>query len=44
MITQDELEWFIDELIEPLYVAEDRVSGCAHDACPINFGGNDDNK
>ena len=44
MITQDELECFIDELIEPLYVAEARDSGCSSDACPINFGGSNDNK
>lgn len=43
MITQDELECFIDELIEPLYVAEAR-GGCSSDACPINFGGSNDNK
>ena len=44
MITQDELECFIDELIEPLYVAEARGSGCSTDGCPINFGGSNDNK
>jgi len=41
MITQDELEMFVDECIEPIYVAE---SSCGADACPIDFGGNDDTK
>ena len=36
MITQDELEMFIDGLIEPVYVAEQH---CTADACPIDFGG-----
>lgn len=40
MITQDELEMFLDSLITPTH---DAVSGCGLDACPINFGdtGND---
>ena len=41
MITQDELEIFVDECIEPIYIAE---SSCGADACPIDFGGNDDTK
>lgn len=44
MITQDELECFIDDLIEPLFVAETRVSKCSSDACPIDFGGSNDNQ
>lgn len=39
MITQDELEMFVDECIEPIYVAE---ASCGGDACLIDFGGNDD--
>ena len=35
MITQDELELFIDWLIE---------LRCEDDSCPIYFGGNDDTK
>jgi len=41
MITQDELEMFVDECIEPIYVAE---ASCDGDACQIDFGGNDDTK
>lgn len=36
MITQDELEMFIDGLITPVYVFE---SNCSDDVCPIDFGG-----
>ena len=36
MITQDELEQFIDGLIEPVYVSE-----CGRDSCPIDFGEKD---
>lgn len=36
MITQDELEQFIDGIIEPVYEPEQRCDG---DACPIDFGG-----
>lgn len=39
MITQDELEMFVDECIEPIYMAE---ASCDGDACLIDFGGNDD--
>jgi len=35
MITQDELEMFIDDLIVP---------HCDGDACPIDFGNKDDHK
>lgn len=41
MITNDELEMFIDGLIEPCYISEPH---CTHDSCPIDFGGGDDNK
>lgn len=42
MITQDELEMFIDEFIQPIYVSE---SHCGSDSCPIDFkGSRDDNQ
>lgn len=36
MITSEELEMFIDDLIEP------RCNN--NDSCPINYGDNDDNQ
>ena len=33
MITNDELEMFIDSLIEPCYIS---------DSCPVDFGGKAD--
>lgn len=39
MITQDELEMFIDELITP--VCNEK---CNDDSCPIDFGDNNDNQ
>lgn len=35
MITQDELEMFVDGCIEPLYAPEENQ--CSGDACPIVF-------
>lgn len=41
-MTQDELERFVDAIIEPLYQPEAKVnSSCSSDACPIDFSGND---
>ena len=39
MITQDELEMFLDSLIAP---TPDAASGCGLDACPIDFGDRSD--
>lgn len=39
MITQDELEMFIDGIIEPVYITE-----CNGDSCPIDFGEGNDSK
>jgi len=36
MITQDELDVFVNELIDE--------HGCDGDSCPIDFGGADDSK
>lgn len=39
MITQDELEMFLDSLIAPTI---DTSCGCGSDACPIDFGDRSD--
>lgn len=39
MITKDELEMFVDGIIEPLYVREEKCNG---DSCPIDFRGKGD--
>lgn len=41
-MTQDELESFVDAIIEPLYQSEVKVnSSCSSDACPIDFSDHD---
>ena len=39
MITEEELEMFIDGLITPVC-----NKNCNDDSCPIDFGGKDDNQ
>ena len=43
MITQDELDVLVNEMLDS---TPDTPCACAclEDACPINFGGNDDTK
>ena len=39
MITQDEMEMYLDGIWEPPYRYHETPIGCTGDSCPINFGG-----